>query len=354
MMEHDGHWFHASNFSRMGEFLIERGVAPGDVFRAASVSPMVLMDRDSWVPRTQALSFRNTMTKMLGDPLAGMRITARQRISDYGSPGRVVMQSATVGEAVCAFARVAQLVQSGTRVFLDASESQARLSVSLVDNTFEDPSLHLQSAILWAYRMVGLAGELARVKVRLGCSASGTSLRYEEFLDGNLTFGEDRYEIVFDRELLALPPCVGRSDPPPDVNNAPVFDSKDVPTAIHHLILQTLPRTRPTVERVAAKLGTSSRTLQRTLGPWGLSFEDMVDEIRRTRALELIDEAEHALIEVAFLLGYSDQSHFNRAFRRWTGDSPRAYQKRNKRLAGLTKLARPSSLMNQAQHTRTG
>jgi AraC-like DNA-binding protein len=61
---------------------------------------------------------------------------------------------------------------------------------------------------------------------------------------------------------------------------------------------------------------------------WGLSFKEIVEDTKRIRALALMNEPHHALVEVAFLLGYSDQAHFTRAFRRWTGMSPRAYQKR--------------------------
>jgi AraC-like DNA-binding protein len=106
-------------------------------------------------------------------------------------------------------------------------------------------------------------------------------------------------------------------------------DAMEGPQTVQLMVADALSRTRPTMERIAAEFGISGRTLQRRLHCWGLSFEDIVEETRHSRALVLIAEPHYAMVEIAFLLGYSDQAHFNRAFRRWTGMSPRAYQKHN-------------------------
>jgi AraC-like DNA-binding protein len=76
---------------------------------------------------------------------------------------------------------------------------------------------------------------------------------------------------------------------------------------------------------VAAHLRLSVRTLQRRLRDWGFSFEELVDDIRRAEATRLVSERRYSAMEIAFLLGYSDQAHFTRAFKRWTGLPPRHY-----------------------------
>jgi AraC-like DNA-binding protein len=60
-----------------------------------------------------------------------------------------------------------------------------------------------------------------------------------------------------------------------------------------------------------------------------MPFEAILDDARRARAVELAMSDEHALIEIAFLVGYSDPSHFTRAFRRWTGVTPRAFKRQS-------------------------
>jgi AraC-like DNA-binding protein len=101
--------------------------------------------------------------------------------------------------------------------------------------------------------------------------------------------------------------------------------AKGTVEALKGLIAELLPDERPTIERVAPRLGMSIRTLQRRLHEWGHSFEDIVDDTRRDVAIERLTAGETSITETAFLLGYSDLSHFTRAFRRWTGTTPREF-----------------------------
>lgn len=80
-------------------------------------------------------------------------------------------------------------------------------------------------------------------------------------------------------------------------------------------------------------VGMSVRTLQRRLAETGVSYSDLVDEVRLASALILIDDRSIKLSEVARKLGYADAANFDRAFRRWTGFSPsqvRAFDRKSR------------------------
>jgi AraC-like DNA-binding protein len=79
---------------------------------------------------------------------------------------------------------------------------------------------------------------------------------------------------------------------------------------------------------VARRLQTSARTLARKLEAEGTSFYSLVDEARRTRALELIRERARTLDQIAQATGFAHGESFHRAFRRWTGQTPSAYRLR--------------------------
>ena len=81
------------------------------------------------------------------------------------------------------------------------------------------------------------------------------------------------------------------------------------------------------MEEIAAKLGFSARTLQRHLSDVDLVFSDIVEDIRQTKSRQFLQEGNLSISQVAALLGYTDVSNFSRAFRRWTGQSPREYQR---------------------------
>jgi len=81
------------------------------------------------------------------------------------------------------------------------------------------------------------------------------------------------------------------------------------------------------IEHLAEATGTSVRTLQRRLKDAGLNYSDLQNDVRKTLALNLLENESLALAEIAFSLGYSEVSAFNHAFRRWVGQSPGDYRR---------------------------
>ena len=81
------------------------------------------------------------------------------------------------------------------------------------------------------------------------------------------------------------------------------------------------------IEHLANATGTSVRTLQRRLKDAGVNYNDLQNDVRKTLALNLLENDTLALGEIAFSLGYSEVSAFNHAFRRWVGQSPGEYRR---------------------------
>ena len=86
----------------------------------------------------------------------------------------------------------------------------------------------------------------------------------------------------------------------------------------------------PTVEQGAGRMDISVRTLQRRLHRHGLTYSALVERVRHEEACRLLQEHGKSIAEIAVRLGYSDPSHFSRAFRRWEGVCPRAHKRRFK------------------------
>ena len=89
---------------------------------------------------------------------------------------------------------------------------------------------------------------------------------------------------------------------------------------------QCLPNGEPSAETLAHGLHLSLRSLQRHLSEEGSSYEQVLADTRRDLALQHLAEADCAIGEVAYLLGFADSSSFSRAFKRWTGQSPSQYR----------------------------
>jgi AraC-like DNA-binding protein len=97
--------------------------------------------------------------------------------------------------------------------------------------------------------------------------------------------------------------------------------ASDFVAEVQRAIVAAPPEAR-SAEDVARALHVSVRTLQRHLVAAGTTFRDVSESVRGELAAGYLGDPRVSIVEVAFLLGFSDQSAFNRAFRRWTGVSP--------------------------------
>ena len=92
-------------------------------------------------------------------------------------------------------------------------------------------------------------------------------------------------------------------------------------------IAQALNEGSPNMAVIAKGLGLSARSFHRRLSDHGLSFQTLTEETRRELAEGLLRDPAHSLAEIAYLTGFSEQSSFSRAFKRWLGTTPAAYRK---------------------------
>ena len=87
-------------------------------------------------------------------------------------------------------------------------------------------------------------------------------------------------------------------------------------------IIDMLPSGGLADEKIAEQLNMSARSLQRRLKAAGSTFRTLLEAVRKDLAATYVRDPDIELVEVAFLLGFSDQSAFSRAFKRWTGCPP--------------------------------
>jgi len=157
------------------------------------------------------------------------------------------------------------------------------------------------------------------------------SKRYDEMFECPITYGCEAETWLFSAEELdqPLPGSV------PDITEATDriardyiqnLDSSMVATEVSRLLVQMLPTGSVDQSTVASRMNRSKSTLQRQLSAEGTSYRDILESTRRALAKRYLEEGEHTQAQIAFMTGFSDQSNFARAFKRWTGVSPGQYR----------------------------
>jgi len=110
---------------------------------------------------------------------------------------------------------------------------------------------------------------------------------------------------------------------------------------VRQVVTMLLKSGPPDVHLVASAVRTSTRTLQRRLRRAGLTYAGVLQEVRCRVAEQMLTNPSRKIGDVARVLGYSDPSHFARAFQRWTGLTPTDFRRRGR--AGRPRRARGSS-----------
>ena len=98
--------------------------------------------------------------------------------------------------------------------------------------------------------------------------------------------------------------------------------SNTLRAAVEKEVEKLLPHGKAQKRTVARAFGMSTRTFSRTLAVEGTTYEEVVDQLRRSLALQYLKEPGMSLSQITWLLGYEGSTSFNHAFRRWTGHSP--------------------------------
>jgi AraC-like DNA-binding protein len=97
---------------------------------------------------------------------------------------------------------------------------------------------------------------------------------------------------------------------------------------VESLLIPILHTGNTGIDLIAGKMGLSRQTLQRKLKGEGVTYEKVLDELRHKLSLHYLGERKVSMTETAFLVGFSEPTAFSRAFKRWTGSSPREMRKR--------------------------
>lgn len=160
-------------------------------------------------------------------------------------------------------------------------------------------------------------GDTAVYEAHFGCpvlfgSGRDALLVSEESIDAPNRLGDETIAAFFDRHL--------------EQQLAARAEETTLERRVRRAVANVLSEGLPTVSSIASGLAMSERTLQRRLAEQGHSFQSVVDSARRDLAHRLLAETDYSLSEIAFLTGFTEQSSFTRAFKRWAGQTPRSYR----------------------------
>jgi AraC-like DNA-binding protein len=262
------------------------------------------------------------------DPGLGLRIGVEVLPDEENVVSLAAMHSPTLGEGLQKLALYKRLV-CPERVTIDVADGEARLRFEWL--LAEDaPPAFLTDIIFAGVTNLARVGTQTAIKPRrleFMRRRDNEALLRRHF-GCELCFDAPHDLLVFDEAALALP-MVHRNAQLlavllPGLDSALAQESHkrtladDVRTALG----EGMCGDRPAIAKIAKSLGMSARTMQRRLGALGTTYQDLLDEVRRTSARRLLARTDLGTGEVAFLLGFEEVNSFARAFHSWEGTTP--------------------------------
>jgi AraC-like DNA-binding protein len=313
--------------------LRKRGVDVSAIAKSAGLSLDVLEDPDARVPFELAVLVSAEGARALRDPAFGLHLAEMYEPGVYGVLDYLAHSSRTLGEAIGRLCRYNRLLQDAVETLLEVEGDRAVVSQQVLGKVWI-PSSIIEHALA---NLVVIGRHLAGAKlVPLEVEFRHAPPLYVEELkrlfNSEVRFHSTRDAVVLPVELLELP--LPHADPVlcSILDRHAHRELEALPRVsrfserVRELVSAELPDGGVSAERVAEKLRMSERTLRRRLKEEDVTFEQLLEELRRVLSDQYLSSPTVSIEEVAFMLGYSDVSAFRRAFRRWHGVSPASYR----------------------------
>lgn len=322
------------------DFAVSRGARRDELMTRSQIGPADVTNPDDRIPFARYVALMRAGQELCDDPALALHFGEAVRIDEISFAAMIRPESKMDADALGEMNRYLRLIvdveceEDGDRFRLLRSGG-GLLFVDTRKNPNEFPELTESTfarAVHWSRPTYGSILKA----IHFTHAAPSYRSEYDRIFRVPVTFGSKYNAFVVDDRLFALfaKDTAVLSRPVSDVLKAHAEEllvrldsSKSVRARVEQVLIDRLPKRDVGIEAVSRELGLSRQTLFRRLKAEGVTFEQVLDGLRRKLALQLLDGKHASVNETAYRVGFSDPAAFSRAFKRWTGESPRAHMR---------------------------
>jgi AraC-like DNA-binding protein len=311
--------------------LAAEGVSVRDLFARSGVDASQLEDAHARISHRQRLALYRNAKRLAKRSDIGLLAGARQRISDYGIYGYAMVSSRTFGDAL--LFSLDHVTMAGPAVRQISFRIEGGTTAILRSHGLDTLGDLLPfAAEFWRSSMTTLFGRVLEApfpskRMVFPFPAPAHWRNYERMFNCPIDFDADRMEWHFEATVLDMPcpnanPITAKICQ--QVCEAVLTErpgDSDLVRKIRTACLNS-PNRFPVAEDIASELGLSLRTFHRRLADEGLSYQSIIDGMRRSLATELLENTHLSIDQVAERVGFADATSFRKAFKKWTNRSP--------------------------------
>ena len=333
----------AAGFARaLLELAVSKGANRQLLAELSGIDVADLEDQDRRIPLSSYMALMRAGKEMANDPALALHFGEAYDVSELSIVGLMGYACETAADAFAQLGRYTRLMidvdvdgKGGARHVL--SREKGRLS--LID-TRENPNDFPELTESSFARMISIGrrmpGEMKFLReVHVTHAAPAYRAEYDRIFQVPVVFESDKNALVMSgdeswlNQRIALQPryLFGVLSERAELLLKELENSKSTRGRVESLLMPVLHTGDASMDRIAEKMGISRPTLFRKLREEGVSFEKVLDELRYKLAFSYLEGKRASVNETAYLVGFSEPAAFSRAFKRWTGSSPRAMRK---------------------------
>jgi len=323
-------------------FAVSRGAGRQTLMARAGLASADLADAETRIPLSRYLALFDAAIAETHDPALALHFGEAVRMQDICVVGLVCEVAETTAE-------VARQLNRYSSLIIDEGDGKPHAIVQGVATPhgvwmeFASPSFSAHPVMIEAE----IARLVCNTRMTFGLVPEFQAMRFP--LAAEFTFPEPAYRAEYERVFrcplvfggtrngLLLEPAFGLLRQPPadryafgvlsrraDALHTALASAATARAKVERALMPVLHTGDANMDSVAGKLGLGRRTLLRRLKDEGTTFERVLDDLRKTLALDYLAERKVSVNECAYLVGFSDPAAFSRAFKRWTGATPKS------------------------------
>ncbi|SCW34089.1 AraC-type DNA-binding protein [Sphingobium faniae] len=304
------------------------GVDTSTVLQEIGMDPALLEGGYSRYSQADVSKLWRKAIDLTGDPDFGFKVAAEVRPATFHVVGYSMSCSATLAKALHRFAHYCRLISDSATATLTEVQSEVLLEFHF--DTGGAPPIYqtvdtVVASVLSYLRWISNE-RVVPLEVRFSHRPASNNEAHWKFYGCPVRFNEARCCMIFRKEDLE------RRILSSDEELATLLDGAAnrhleqrmagrFATRVRDLMIAQLPHEVPSKAETAKRLGMTERTLLRRLKTEGTTFADVLRQLREEMAFQYLQRG-MCLSDVAYLLGFSDNGTFSRAFKQWTGRRP--------------------------------
>jgi AraC-like DNA-binding protein len=285
------------------------------------------------IPAVAQVKFLDYAAEAMNDSAFGLHLVELTDPHDAGIYFYIASAAKDIDEALALYARYFRIVNEAVRLKLTRKPKGVAVEVEFIGlprHLARQTAEFGMAALLKGLREIA-GRNIHPTEVSFAHVRSSGGREFERFYGCPVEFGAAADLFEFSNDTLAIP--LFSADPKLLKALEPFCDlaAKERHTAagtlraaVENEVEKLLPHGKAKGQTVAKALALSLRKLSRRLADEGTTYARVVDDLRRTLALQYVKEPSMSVSQIAWLLGYEGSSSFNHAFVRWTGQSPSA------------------------------